>query len=329
MGKKHSKEENRVFAFEEKLEDKKELKILFLGTSGTGKTTLFNQLCRLEGKKMAHRVIEDREEYLKDLEEYCFTDDKRLTSSYYMAYMNKSDLKDPCRMYARTTGIREFEIEYPFCKARFVDVGGQRSERKMWAHCFEDVDLLVFFVSLASLNCSLYEYESVLELDESTKLVQDISGCKWFPRTEFLLLLTGKDLVDYEILDSLLPATKKKKSLTWRLLDTLLSDKRRRVEISCLECNLLDKSDVESIRNEIPNLARGKQPDKWLKKESREGCWNLYTRKLKWNVENHKLFPNDFKERVEVFLLCLKKYDIKIPKDVVKMIIEEIAEMDV
>ena len=42
------------------------------------------------------------------------------------------------------------------------DVGGQRSERKKWIHCFENVTSIIFFVALS-------EYDRVL-LEESSQV---------------------------------------------------------------------------------------------------------------------------------------------------------------
>ena len=43
-----------------------------------------------------------------------------------------------------------------------VDVGGQRSERKKWIHCFEDVTAIVFCVALSAYDLTLAEDESVV-----------------------------------------------------------------------------------------------------------------------------------------------------------------------
>ena len=40
---------------------------------------------------------------------------------------------------------------------RIVDVGGQRSERKKWIHCFEDVTAILFFVALSAYDLGLRE----------------------------------------------------------------------------------------------------------------------------------------------------------------------------
>lgn len=50
---------------------------------------------------------------------------------------------------------------YFFLHCRLFDVGGQRSERKKWIHCFEDVTAIIFCVAMS-------EYDQVLHEDETT-----------------------------------------------------------------------------------------------------------------------------------------------------------------
>ena len=57
------------------------------------------------------------------------------------------------------------------------DVGGQRSERKKWIHCFENVTSIIFCVALS-------EYDQVL-LEESHQVgrrVVRLVGCRRAPR---------------------------------------------------------------------------------------------------------------------------------------------------
>lgn len=67
-------------------------------------------------------------------------------------------MQDIVHCRAQTTGINEttFKID----KERellVVDVGGQRSERKKWMHCFQNVTAVLFLVSLSGYDQCLVE----------------------------------------------------------------------------------------------------------------------------------------------------------------------------
>lgn len=54
---------------------------------------------------------------------------------------------------------------------RMVDVGGQRSERRKWIHCFENVTSIMFLVALS-------EYDQVLvESDNEVMIIFIYSLC--------------------------------------------------------------------------------------------------------------------------------------------------------
>lgn len=73
-----------------------------------------------------------------------------------------------------------------FCKLQFYrrmfDVGGQRSERKKWIHCFEGVTAIIFCVALSGmlLECRLSEVgllkESLLTCEMNCRLRFSVSG---------------------------------------------------------------------------------------------------------------------------------------------------------
>ena len=79
------------------------------------------------------------------------------------------------------------------------DVGGQRSERKKWIHCFEDVTAIIFCVALSEYDQVLYEDESTNRMHESLRLFDSICNNKWFVNTSIILFLNKKDLFQEKI----------------------------------------------------------------------------------------------------------------------------------
>lgn len=60
-----------------------------------------------------------------------------------------------CR--ARTIGITETTFRLREHDMLMVDVGGQKSERRKWIHCFQDVTSILFLVSLSGYDQCLVE----------------------------------------------------------------------------------------------------------------------------------------------------------------------------
>lgn len=60
-----------------------------------------------------------------------------------------------CR--ARTIGITETTFHLKDHEMLMVDVGGQKSERRKWIHCFQDVTSILFLVSLSGYDQCLVE----------------------------------------------------------------------------------------------------------------------------------------------------------------------------
>jgi len=107
--------------------------------------------------------------------------------------------EDVLRCRARTTGIHEIEFDMENLHFRMVDVGGQRSERKKWAHCFEDVTAIIFVVAMDGYDMKLYEDENVNRIQEARKLFDDIVNSKWFQSTNIVLFLNKSDLFAVKI----------------------------------------------------------------------------------------------------------------------------------
>lgn len=53
---------------------------------------------------------------------------------------------------------------FSFHAIRIVDVGGQKSERRKWIHCFENVTSLIFLASLSEYDQVLEERDTIVRL---------------------------------------------------------------------------------------------------------------------------------------------------------------------
>ena len=104
-------------------------------------------------------VRRSREFQLNDSAVYYFNAIDRMANPGYMP----TD-QDILRSRVKTTGITETTFKVGELTYKLFDVGGQRSERKKWIHCFENVTALVFLVSLSEYDQMLYEDESVVSL---------------------------------------------------------------------------------------------------------------------------------------------------------------------
>ena len=83
-----------------------------------------------------------------------------------------------------------------------IDVGGQRSERRKWLHCFDSVDAVVFVVAISEYDEVLSEDVDVNRMQESLKLFGTICNVRWFLKASLLLFLNKKDVFDEKIVYS-------------------------------------------------------------------------------------------------------------------------------
>ncbi|KAG7098035.1 Guanine nucleotide-binding protein subunit alpha [Marasmius oreades] len=134
-------------------------------------------------------VRRSREFQLNDSAVYYFNSIDRMAAIGYLP----TD-QDILRSRVKTTGITETTFKVGELTYKLFDVGGQRSERKKWIHCFENVTALVFLVSLSEYDQMLYEDESVNRMQEALTLFDSICNSRWFVKTSIILFLNKIDL---------------------------------------------------------------------------------------------------------------------------------------
>ena len=88
---------------------------------------------------------------------YYFNSIERISSPSYFP-TDQDILRSP----AETMGVTETTFKVGKLTYKLFDVGGQKSERKKWIHCFENVTVILFLVSLSEYDQVLYEDKTVV-----------------------------------------------------------------------------------------------------------------------------------------------------------------------
>ncbi|KAF5890441.1 guanine nucleotide-binding protein G(i) subunit alpha-1, partial [Clarias magur] len=135
-----------------------------------------------------------REYQLNDSAAYYLNDLDRISQTTYIPTQ-----QDVLRTRVKTTGIVETHFTFKDLHFKMFDVGGQRSERKKWIHCFEGVTAIIFCVALSDYDLVLAEDEEMNRMHESMKLFDSICNNKWFTDTSIILFLNKKDLFEEKI----------------------------------------------------------------------------------------------------------------------------------
>ncbi|XP_070521157.1 guanine nucleotide-binding protein G(q) subunit alpha isoform X6 [Cardiocondyla obscurior] len=138
-----------------------------------------------------------REYQLTDSAKYYLMEIDRVAASNYLPTE-----QDILRVRVPTTGIIEYPFDLEEIRFRMVDVGGQRSERRKWIHCFENVTSIIFLVALSEYDQILFESENENRMEESKALFKTIITYPWFQHSSVILFLNKKDLLEEKIMYS-------------------------------------------------------------------------------------------------------------------------------
>uniref|UniRef100_A0A1Y1KS43 Guanine nucleotide-binding protein subunit alpha n=2 Tax=Photinus pyralis TaxID=7054 RepID=A0A1Y1KS43_PHOPY len=138
-----------------------------------------------------------REYQLTDSAKYYLMEIDRVAAPDYLPTE-----QDILRVRVPTTGIIEYPFDLDEIRFRMVDVGGQRSERRKWIHCFENVTSIIFLVALSEYDQILFESENENRMEESKALFKTIITYPWFQHSSVILFLNKKDLLEEKIMYS-------------------------------------------------------------------------------------------------------------------------------
>lgn len=131
---------------------------------------------------------------LSDSTSYFFENIDRIAQPAYCP-----NAQDVLRAREPTTGIHEYVFILDKAVFRMLDVGGQRSERRKWIHCFENITSIIFVAASSEFNQMLAENHDVNRMTESLSLFEQIINYYWFRETSFILFLNKQDILQEKV----------------------------------------------------------------------------------------------------------------------------------
>uniref|UniRef100_A0A1I7W295 Guanine nucleotide-binding protein alpha-6 subunit n=1 Tax=Loa loa TaxID=7209 RepID=A0A1I7W295_LOALO len=102
-----------------------------------------------------------------------------------------------CRF--KTMGIHEINFIYKKIDFKMIDVGGQRSERRKWIHCFDDVNMVLFVVAMTEFDQADPEDENKNCMMQSYRIFKTIARSDYFKNSSIVLFLNKYDIFQEKI----------------------------------------------------------------------------------------------------------------------------------
>ncbi|CAI4223201.1 unnamed protein product [Auanema sp. JU1783] len=156
---------------------------------------LKNALCRLWADKGVKKAFEYRQEiHMTESAAYFFDNIERLAAKDY-----KPTVQDILHTRVPTTGVVKFMFTFREINFEVFDVGGQRSERRKWIHCFDDCDAIIYIAAISEYDQVIKEDNSTNRLMEAIDLFSGIANSQYFTECSIILFLNKKDLFENKI----------------------------------------------------------------------------------------------------------------------------------
>ncbi|MFH4975361.1 hypothetical protein AB6A40_002070 [Gnathostoma spinigerum] len=102
-----------------------------------------------------------------------------------------------CRF--QTTGIHELDFTYKKLEFKMVDVGGQRSERRKWIHCFDNVNMVLFVVAMSEFDQCDPEDSTQNRMMQSYQIFKTVVQSEYFKNASIVLFLNKFDIFQEKI----------------------------------------------------------------------------------------------------------------------------------
>jgi len=156
---------------------------------------LHQKICKLWNDKAIKEVFRYRYEFhLFDGAEHFLDNLEKLDPSKYVP-----DNVDILNCRRKTLGILSYKYNYNDYVFEFIDVGGQRNERKKWDNLFEGLSALLFVTSISDYDQLCYEDNETNRLTESLVTFQNIVTNEKLQNIPIILLFNKIDVFKEKI----------------------------------------------------------------------------------------------------------------------------------
>jgi len=112
--------------------------------------------------------------------------------------------EDMMRSRVKTSGVQTVEFAVDRHKFTVVDVGGQRSERRKWLHCFDNVSAIIFLAPVDDFDMYLEEDDEISRLTDTLSLWSEITSSQFFKPHIWILFLNKHDNLKKKKLNEIL-----------------------------------------------------------------------------------------------------------------------------
>jgi len=165
----------------------------------------------------------------------------------------------------RTSGVHETSIEIEGLLIRFIDVGGQKAERRKWIDHFSGCTLVIYVTALDSYTRVLEEDGKTNRLKDSIACLKDISANKHLKKIPFQIFLNKLDIYE-EIFDKnkmsdFFPeckATTKAEGIKW-IGEQYAKEFKGEKMMTPLPTNVLDTKNIGKIWGSVREVVVGQQ----------------------------------------------------------------------
>nr|CAD2157593.1 unnamed protein product [Meloidogyne enterolobii] len=132
--------------------------------------------------------------YVPDNTPYLLAESSRILTPEY-----RPTEADVIHARASTTGVHEIFFSFRRFGIRLIDVGGQKTERRKWIHCFDNVSAILYVISLSCYDQFLEEDPSINRMDDSIELFRAMFYNQFLFKCSFILFLNKKDLFEHKL----------------------------------------------------------------------------------------------------------------------------------